>query len=372
VIETSWIESHQSLREHPKLRKLCKLLDINRMEGIGHLHCLWWWALEYAQDGDLTGYDLADVALGAEWEGEPARFIEALLNCGPGGGTGFLERDTEGGLYLHDWWEYAGKLIEQRRHNAERMRKARAAARGEGVNARATHTPRGVQRTLQARAGHVHPLPTNQPTEPTYLPNQPAAAAKEIEGAREANKTSTAAAAGSANGSGAKDGKVTIQHLERAARAFLGVNPLTPGQQKNIHEWYRDHREGLTLGMVKYAYDQTVEGSKGSKLKYFYAVLERALLNPSTYMQPPALGSLGNGRGEPVHKPAPLWDKVKKDREDERRQLAPPARPMHECGYPGCEVQVYSKYCSQHGDIHEGFNELLPQYRDKQTPGAIV
>lgn len=113
----AWIESHQTLKDHPKLKRLRRRLGIPAVQAIGHLHILWWWALDFAQEGELSGYDCADIADAADWEGDAERFFEALVEAG------FIDRD-EAGVRLHDWWDYAGKLIERRRKDAERKRKA--------------------------------------------------------------------------------------------------------------------------------------------------------------------------------------------------------------------------------------------------------
>ncbi|MDI3298358.1 MAG: hypothetical protein QJR08_04220 [Bacillota bacterium] len=123
----AWIESHQELRKHPKTIKLAKLLGITTAEALGRLHMLWWWAVDYAPDGDLTRFDPVDIAIGMEWEGDPDQLIQALLECGHGDHAGFLERTADGRLLIHDWDDYAGRLIERRAKNAERMRHKRAA-----------------------------------------------------------------------------------------------------------------------------------------------------------------------------------------------------------------------------------------------------
>lgn len=151
----AWIESHQELGAHPKTRKLATMLGIHRMQVVGHLHALWWWALDYAEDGDLSQYDAADVALGAEWDGDPDEFVGALIDCGPGDKSGFLEAD----MLLHDWHDYAGKLVERRRKDRER----KAQARGQS-----TDRPADVPRTGQGspRSGvRTQPNPT-VPTSP--------------------------------------------------------------------------------------------------------------------------------------------------------------------------------------------------------------
>lgn len=120
-----WIESHQSVRNHPKIKKAARLAGINEYEMIGRLHCLWWWALDYAQDGDVTKYSADDIESAVDWIGTPGQFYNALLACGFNGHCGLLEKSGES-VYIHDWQEYGGKLLEKREANAERMRARRA------------------------------------------------------------------------------------------------------------------------------------------------------------------------------------------------------------------------------------------------------
>lgn len=131
-----WIESHQELGSHPKTQKLARILGLSKPTVVGHLQYLWWWATDYAQDGDLSRFDSLDIAIGAEWEGNPDLFLDALIRAG------FV--DGGEGLCIHDWHDYAGKLIERREKNAARMRDARAGTKTE----RAAH----VQGTQRARA----------------------------------------------------------------------------------------------------------------------------------------------------------------------------------------------------------------------------
>lgn len=150
----AWIESHQSLGEHPKTKKLCRILGISKAQAIGHLHMLWWWALDYAQDGSLARYDDLDIAIGAEWEGDQSGFVTALES------SGFLDSDRR----IHDWHDYAGKLIERRERNAQRMRDARANDDSDTDGTRAAH----VQRTQRARVQLQ-----NQPNQPNHTGGTP-------------------------------------------------------------------------------------------------------------------------------------------------------------------------------------------------------
>jgi DnaD/phage-associated family protein len=112
----AWIESHQELARHPKTKRLARALETSVPAAIGHLHLFWWWAMDYAQDGSLARYDTGEIADAAQWEGDPQAFVGAMLEAG------FLDQDDAGALAIHDWDDYAGRLIEKRRQNAERVR----------------------------------------------------------------------------------------------------------------------------------------------------------------------------------------------------------------------------------------------------------
>ena len=134
----AWIKSFQELGDHPKTKRAARILGISCPTIIGHLQYLWLWAQSYAEDGCLGGYSVEDVADAARWEGDAQQFIDALLNCGVKG-AGFLERDDLGELHIHDWDEYAGKLVERRATERERQRNKRASGGGVGATL-AQHT----------------------------------------------------------------------------------------------------------------------------------------------------------------------------------------------------------------------------------------
>lgn len=119
----AWIESYQELKDHPKTKRFARALGITIPQAVGHLHCLWWWALDYAPDGELSDYDALDIAEAAMWDGDPEAFLEALVNCGPGKASGFIDRDN-GSLWLHDWDDY-GNQHKKRQADARRKRKSR-------------------------------------------------------------------------------------------------------------------------------------------------------------------------------------------------------------------------------------------------------
>lgn len=172
----SWIESHQTLARHPKTRKFARLANISIPQAIGHLHCLWWWATDYAQNGDLTAFDNMDIADASLWEGDPDVFVSALASCGVGG-SGFLDV-RRGGYVIHDWAIYAGKLIERRKADAARKKTERRPSDMDDIpfddvpfNKEGTSTgcPPDIPRTADVPT-YIPNIPNR--TVPTNTPNQ--------------------------------------------------------------------------------------------------------------------------------------------------------------------------------------------------------
>lgn len=103
----SWIESHQKLKEEPKLFELMMQMNWSKAEAIGRLHMLWWWCVDHAEDGDLTGFNNTHLALAVELNGEEgARFVAALNRAG------FVDREPF--FRIHNWWKFCNRFMKQR------------------------------------------------------------------------------------------------------------------------------------------------------------------------------------------------------------------------------------------------------------------
>jgi hypothetical protein len=126
------------------MKRCARLLGISWVQMVGHLQYLWWWALDFATEGDVSEYDAHDFADAALWEGDVEAFYRALLDCG------FIE-ETDGGTRLHDWQDYAGKLLEGREKAAERQRRWRDNHR----NGNEPATGDASNRKQQSRNGNV-------------------------------------------------------------------------------------------------------------------------------------------------------------------------------------------------------------------------
>jgi hypothetical protein len=103
---------------------------------------LWTWALDNAPEGNCTGFSDRVLAFGGGWTGDPSLFVSALQEAG------WIDFDNDGRAVIHDWDDYAGRLIERRQANTERMRTARAQRTPSISSARAQN----VQDTCVARA----------------------------------------------------------------------------------------------------------------------------------------------------------------------------------------------------------------------------
>lgn len=157
----AWIESHQEVGRHPKTKKLARLLGVSLPAAIGHLHFLWWWALDFAQDSVLDKFDVEDIADAMHWDGDPNELWDALI------ASGYVDL-TETGSVIHDWAEYAGKLLERRAKDRARKR---AAGESAGVPTEFRQSSAGVPTEA---AGNLNdssvtnqPTNLNQPTVPT-------------------------------------------------------------------------------------------------------------------------------------------------------------------------------------------------------------
>jgi hypothetical protein len=157
----AWLESHQTLADHPKRKRLSRLLGATKAATIGHLHLMWWWAMDYAQDGDLTRYTDDDLADAGGWDGDPGLFVQSLIE------SGFITVERT----VHDWDDYAGRLIGQRSANAARMREARAKKKPVGVMA---------ERTCNERAAHVQGLHNMTQHDMTTTPLPPAGGEQQL------------------------------------------------------------------------------------------------------------------------------------------------------------------------------------------------
>lgn len=119
----AWLQVHQTLKDHRKLFDAADELEIQPVHMMGLLISFWMWALDNAPTGDLDGITPRMIARAAQWDGPAEKLSTALIRAG------WLDEDGDSGkLMIHDWYEYTGKLIDQRQAEKERSQRRRAAA----------------------------------------------------------------------------------------------------------------------------------------------------------------------------------------------------------------------------------------------------
>lgn len=118
----SFVQVQQSLITHRKTMRLARELALPRMAVVGMLVALWSWCLDNAMTGylgpseDDVALFLADVCY---FDGAAVLLLDALL------AAGFLDREDDGALWIHDWEEHMGTLIAARAQSADRSRNYR-------------------------------------------------------------------------------------------------------------------------------------------------------------------------------------------------------------------------------------------------------
>lgn len=115
-----WIESHWTLPDHPKTQRFATLLGVSIPTAIGYLHMLWYFCLKYAPDGVLDEFDNDEIAGACRYPSEGDEFVLALFK------SGWLDRDGDEVLSIHNWSKYTGRILVKNKKHADRQRRYRA------------------------------------------------------------------------------------------------------------------------------------------------------------------------------------------------------------------------------------------------------
>jgi len=160
----AWIESHQSLPGHPKTRRCARKLGVSIPTMVGLLHMLWYWAMDYAQDGDLTKFEHDDIADAMQWDGDADQLVSVLIDAR------FLDQD-DNGLVIHDWFDYAGRLIEKREQNNERKRRSREKRKKpDDGHGDVTRDGNVTSKRVTGLPNQTEPNQPNQPNQKEFTP----------------------------------------------------------------------------------------------------------------------------------------------------------------------------------------------------------
>jgi hypothetical protein len=86
---------------HPKTVMLASMLGAPRYQAVGLLELLWHFTAAYCPQGDVGRRTNAQIAAFLDWPAAEAdRLVEALVSCG------WLDRNDEHRLVVHDWHEH--------------------------------------------------------------------------------------------------------------------------------------------------------------------------------------------------------------------------------------------------------------------------
>jgi len=220
----AWIELHQALRKHPKLLHLTSLVGISDKDLVrAKLENLWLEALDYCLNGRLAVAErplgAAEIADWSGWSGDSALWLRSLI------ASGWIDEKAGGSggktLYLHDWQQYAGKLLARR--EADRARKPK-----KGVQRNSNGNPSESGRTYLPEPTVT--VPTNQPEEEE--PPRPLALASQDapDEGRELDRST--AAFGFCASPGIEAKKRSISELRRLGISHEFIRAVAKGQPK--------------------------------------------------------------------------------------------------------------------------------------------
>lgn len=97
--------------DHPKIRRLAKILNISRTHAVGIVECLFHFTMEHAPQGNVGKWTDEEIADGIGWETDPKPLIDALL------AAGWLDADDQFRLLVHDWADHADRGVRMRLKN---------------------------------------------------------------------------------------------------------------------------------------------------------------------------------------------------------------------------------------------------------------
>ena len=147
-----YFEFHDTLPHHIKTRRLSVALRLSIPQTVGHLACLFAYAIGTAPHGELQA---GDIPLAAQYRGEGGRLVKALIESG---WLDLVEKDT---YQIHDWLCYTRAY-----RKAQRDSKARSEARQKrDSSAVAAQPPPRTERPEQNRTSGTNEQ-NERPTAP--------------------------------------------------------------------------------------------------------------------------------------------------------------------------------------------------------------
>lgn len=94
--------------EHPKMKRLARLLGCHQLLAVGLMEALWHWTAKYAPSGDIGKHSDDDIVDGIGFSLDLSRHVATASDVvGMLVEAGWLDRDQHHRLLVHDWHEHA-------------------------------------------------------------------------------------------------------------------------------------------------------------------------------------------------------------------------------------------------------------------------
>lgn len=130
--------------DSPKFKRLCRILKVSAVQGVGHLELLWHFAADYAQPGDIGKWSDEDIADACGWDGDAGAFVDALVLAR------WLDPCRKHRLVVHDWAQHTDNATKRSLQRADAV--ARCVAEKDGIPqfARPTGIPEELRESWRA------------------------------------------------------------------------------------------------------------------------------------------------------------------------------------------------------------------------------
>jgi len=107
-----WTRVDTGLRDHRKVRRLARRLDIEEAHALGLIVNFWLFSLSNWAHGFID-QDPDEIAHACTWKGDSTDLVDSMID------VGFID-NSNGVWRIHDWDKYGGKYIKQVERNRDR------------------------------------------------------------------------------------------------------------------------------------------------------------------------------------------------------------------------------------------------------------
>lgn len=204
---------------HPKMLELASRLGVSRPCAIGHMTLLFDFVADYAPAGDVGRHLDGVISMAADWTGQPAAFIEALV------ASRWLDRDNEHRLLVHDWSEHCENWV-----------RSKMARTGVEFIKTPLKSPLNTS-TSDANTSLPQPSQTQPNPEPKTQPNP--AKPDAHDGTSPPAKPAGSGSAGVfANGAGRKSNEQASRAPPKPPSVFDGLTPADLREPVSLMNWF--------------------------------------------------------------------------------------------------------------------------------------